>query len=46
MNTQEIYDTMGEVSIKNAVKYIAVTKLLVEFNMHRYNTEHRPMLKV
>ena len=36
MNTQEIYGNMGEVSVKNAVNYIAVTKLVVEFNMHRY----------
>ena len=42
MNTREIYDNMGEVSPKNAVKYIAVTKLVVEFNMCRYDTEGRP----
>ena len=46
MNTQEIYDNMGKVSRKNAVKYIEVTKLVVEFNMHRYNVEDRPRLKV
>ena len=37
---------MGEVFMMNAVKYIAVTKLVVEFNMHRYNIEDRPRLKV
>ena len=42
MNTQEIYDNMGEVSTTNAVKYITVTNLVVEFNMCRYNTEDRP----
>ena len=46
MNTQEIYDNMGEVSTKNAVKYIAVTKLVVEFNICRYKKEDRPRLKV
>ena len=46
MNTQEIYDNMGEVSIKNAVKYIVVTKLVVEFKMCRYKKEDRPGLKV
>ena len=46
INSQEIYDNMGQVSMKNAVKYIAVTKLVVEFNMHRYNIEDRPRLKV
>ena len=30
----------------NVVKYIAVTKLVVEFNMHRYNIEDRHRLKV
>ena len=37
---------MGEVSTKNAVKYIVVTKLVVEFNMCRYYTEDRPGQKV
>ena len=46
INTQEIYDNMGEISIRNAVKCIAVTKLVVEFNMCRYNIEDRPRLKV
>ena len=46
MNTQEIYDNMGEVSMKNAVKYIAVTKLVIEFNMHRFSIEDRPRLNV
>ena len=30
-----MYDNMGEVCTKNAIKYIAVTKLVVEFNMCR-----------
>ena len=46
MNTQLIHDNMGEVSTKNAVKYVAVTKLVVEFNMCRYITEDRPRQKV
>ena len=46
MNTQEIYNNMAEISIKNAVKYIAVTKLVVKFNMYRYGIEDRPRLKV
>ena len=46
INTQEIYDNMGEVSNKNAVKYIAVTKQVVEFNICRYNTENRPQQRV
>ena len=29
MNTQEIYDNMGEVSVQNAVKYVVVTKQVV-----------------
>ena len=32
--------------MKNAIKYIAVTKMVVEFNMHRYNIGDRPRLKV
>ena len=46
INSQDIYDNMGEVSMKNVVKYIAVTKLVVEFNMHRYSVKDRPRLKV
>ena len=46
MNTQEIYDNMGDISTKNVVKYIIVTKLVVEFNMCRYKKEDRPKLKV
>ena len=46
INTQEIYDNMAEVFMKNAIKYIAVTKMVVEFNMHRYNIGDRPRLKV
>ena len=46
MNTQENYDNMGEVSTRNAVKYIVVTKLVVDFNMRRYYTEDRPGQKV
>ena len=46
MNTQAIYDNMGELSTNNVVKYIAVEKLVAEFNMHRYNIEDRPRLKV
>ena len=37
---------MGELSTKNAVKCIIVIKLVVEFNMCRYNTEFRPRWKV
>ena len=46
MNNQEIYDNMSEVSMKNAVTYIAVTKLVVEFNMHRFIIEDRLRLNV
>ena len=28
--------------MKNAIKYIAATKLVVEFNIHRNNIEDRP----
>ena len=37
---------MAEVSKKNALKYITVTKLVVEFNMCRYDTEDRSSQKV
>ena len=37
---------MGEVSMKNAVKYITVTKLVIEFNICRYDTEERSRQKV
>ena len=33
MNTQEIYGNIGKVSGRNALKYIAVTKLVVKYNM-------------
>ena len=46
MNTQEIYNNMGEVSTKNAVKYVTITKLVVEINMCRYDTEDRSRQKV
>ena len=45
MNTQEIYDNMIKVSRKNTVKYIVVTKLVIEFNMCRYNIEDRLQAK-
>ena len=32
--------------MKNAVKYIAVTKMVVKFNMQIYDIEDRPRLKV
>ena len=41
MNTQEIYNNIGDVSTKNAVKYIGVIELVVECNMHRYNVGRR-----
>ena len=46
MNTQEIYDNIGKVSGKNAIKYIGVTNLVVEFNMCSYKKEDKPRLKV
>ena len=46
INTQEIYDNMGEVSMKNAIKYFAVTKMVIGFNMYIYNIGDRPRLKV
>ena len=33
MNTQDIYDNMGKVSEKNPLKYIAVIKLVVKYNI-------------
>ena len=44
-NTQEIYDNMGDVSENNALKYIAVTKWVGEFNMDIFNTKDNPRLK-
>ena len=41
-----MYDNMGNLSWKHAVKYIAVTKLVVEFNMGSYNFEDRSKLEV
>ena len=37
MNTQEIYDNVGKVSGKSILKYIIVTKLVVEYNMGIYH---------
>ena len=45
MNTQKIYGNMEKVSRKHAVKYIAVKKLVVEFNMGKYNFDDRSQPK-
>ena len=36
---------MCEVSMKDALKYVAVTKWVHEFNKDIYSTEDNPMLK-
>ena len=33
MNTQEIYGNIGKLSGRNTLKYIAVTNLVVKYNM-------------
>ena len=45
MNTQEVYDNMGKVCGKNVLKYIAVTKLVVEYNMGIYHPKNYSILK-
>ena len=44
-NTQETYDDMCEVSKKDALKYMTVTKCIYKFNMDACCTKGNPMLK-
>ena len=44
-NTQEIYDNICEVSKKDALKYIVVTKCVHEFRTDTCSMENNPLLK-
>ena len=45
MNTQEMYDSMGKVSGKNVLKYIPITRLVVEYNMGSYHPKDNLQIK-
>ena len=46
MNTQEIYDNIGEVCGRNVLRYIVVTKLIVKYNMGINIQKITPCLKI
>ena len=46
MNAPEIYGNIGKVSGRNALKYIAVTNLVIKYNMGILYLKDNPMLKI